>query len=181
MQQLIRFRREIFVFFFGIALFTTGWMSALTRDIQHKGVTGFSIMQLELPGDEAHLYATVQQLTTHEAIPEVIRHLRVDYFFMLGIYPLIAVWLLILRINTRPLLSGILLIVALLQVLPWVFDVMENNRLLQVVQGGPLGMSMTLWETMVYAKFVIAVSAGVLALLVVVFKLLAAPLVNKNT
>lgn len=161
---LIHHRRKLFCFFFVIALLSAMWMGLLSQEIREKGMTDFSIMQLELPKDAMHLQQTLGAFHQYEVTDTVNTHLWVDFLFMLGAYPGIAVWLLWLRRGSNKNLSRLLAIVAASQLIPLVLDIIENSHLLTAIEGDSLDIPVNTLKNMVYCKFVIAYSGVTLAL-----------------
>ena len=157
---------ELFCALLTIACVTGVWMNALQQQVKQKGVTGFSIMQLELPCNEDSLRNLLNVIEEHRATPLVVQHLRVDFAFMPAVYIGIAFWLLLTgRTNGRRNMLFVLL--AILQILPWVFDIIENITLLNAISSAAhqLTMSVQTFRAMVYAKFIIAAVGAVTALL----------------
>jgi hypothetical protein len=93
----------------------------------------FSVFRLEFPGSDAQLSKLVLQMSG-ETKSAVRAHLFVDYFFMLGAYPAIAILCyktaLVLD-NSHPAASIFLLIMASIQVIAFAFDATENIMLLR--------------------------------------------------
>lgn len=174
-------RREIFCLLLSIALFCFFWMRSLEQVAVQKGVAGFSIMQLELPRDENALYSRIDEINHAGAKAAVVKNLRVDYFFMLGVYPGIAVWLLIVRRGVRKGLALVLLVLAVIQVIPWLLDVNENNVLISVLNGQPLKMPLALFKNLVYLKFLLALGGTAVALITGLFRLIKPERVLRRT
>ncbi len=168
-QKLIAIRWPLFILLF-ITTFVSGiW---LWNNEQHIAahVPGFSIMRFEKPETEAGLVSLVKAISDAGDMPRITEDLQIDYVFMAGLYPGIAVWLLMLRRNARKALSTTLLIAALLQFLPWIFDLIENGHLMGVLRGEPLGITVGLFRTMVSGKFFIAFGGAAMALLITIGK-----------
>ena len=169
-QKLIAIRWPLFILLLIITLASGIW---LWNNEQHitADVPGFSIMRFEKPETEAGLVSLVKAISDAGDMPRITEDLQIDYVFMIGLYPGIAVWLLILRRNARKALSITLLIAALLQFLPWIFDLIENGHLLGVLKGEPLGIEVGLFRLMVTGKVFMAGGGAVMALLVTIGKI----------
>lgn len=180
MQRLIQLRREIFSLLLAVFLLTSACMLSQVETIRAKGVTGFSIRQLELPDSAAHLAATVQLLKDHNAISDIRANLHTDYIFMLAAYLGIAVWLLSLCIQARSKLRVVLKIFAYLQLIPWLLDINENNCLLYYLDTGSLDIPLSVFTTLVGVKFAIALTGAGLAIIVLILRLLFPRLLLSN-
>ena len=171
MQRLIQFRREIFSLLLATFLLTSACMLSQVETIHKKGVTGFSILQLELPDSAATLAATVQLLKDNNAISDLRSNLRTDYIFMHAAYLGIVVWLLCLCIQARSTLRVVLKIFAALQLIPLLLDINENNCLLNYINTGSFDMDLSVFKTLVRVKFAIAFAGAGLAIIVLILRL----------
>jgi hypothetical protein len=172
MQRLIQLRREIFGALLAIVLLTSACMISQVAQIHEKGVAGFSIRQLALPADTTQFAATVQSLKDHHAISNIRSHLHTDYLFMPAAYLGIAVWLLCLCIRSRSILRVFLIIVAALQIIPWLLGIKENNSLLQYLDIGTLEMRLSTFKALVWVKLAIALFGLGFTIVVLLIRLL---------
>ena len=172
-KTLKHYRREIFCLLLSTAVLTSAWMASLVHDIQQKNKPGFSIMDLELPKSDTALLSSINDLHKNNAVKEIQLNLRVDYIFMPAIYLLIACWLLMIKKNTNKKINIILTILAFAQLLPWIFDIIENNHLLNAINtpGYSLGMDLYTFKKLVTIKFIISIGGAAVALLVCIVKI----------
>lgn len=172
MKTIITYRREIFSFLITLTIFTMVWQAAYIHLIRRTGLPAFSIFDLELPQNPGALSASLESLDRPDRRTLIVKNLHIDYLFMVGVYLSIATWLLMIRKNTIPVVSIILVVLAFAQLLPWIFDVTENNLLLNAIRDPEhhFGMDMNLFKMMVHAKFVIATGGAGVALLVCIVK-----------
>jgi len=122
----------------------------------------FSILNLELPESRTELVL----LLRNARYPGMVRaHLWVDFGFMLGCYPFLALLCWTAAQPYRGLVRVLLLTVAAAQALAFAFDVWENVQLLQW-QRDVLAVPAELdgFKTMVLAKFGIALGGLAVAI-----------------
>ena len=93
-------------------------------------------------------------------------HLVFDFAFMAGVYPAIAALCMMARKKTASLLiNKLLVIIALLQLLAWAFDIIENCYLLFWIQNPSIANDLGLFHFIVGAKWLIALCGIFLSLL----------------
>lgn len=136
----------------------------------------FNVMAFELPGSEENLNMLIKVWSEHEKKEFVLQQLRYDYFFMSALFPCILVlclWALLKMIRVEKkigksgqflFLKRALLILALLQLFAWAFDVSENLRLSAWLEQGYVG-NMLMFETLVILKFVFAITGFLVGLI----------------
>ncbi|MGV8880023.1 MAG: hypothetical protein ACOH2A_13440 [Sphingobacteriaceae bacterium] len=122
----------------------------------------FSIFSLQFPGSEAALTSLVNQIDA-PVKRKIRQHLLVDFLFMLGVYPCIALLCYRVGLNIRAdSLTGsyILIIVAVAQGVAWLFDIMENLILLRKIKNPMAGSEQLyhLYKWIVGLKFFIALT-----------------------
>lgn len=156
---------EIFCALLTIASVTGVWMRAIEQQVQEKGFTTFSIMQLELPRNEDSLRTTLSSIEQYNAVALVKQHLHIDFVFMPAVYIGIAFWLLIVG-RSRRKIKPLFVVLAILQIVPWLFDIIENTALLKAIDDPMHHLSINLqtFKTMVYVKFIIAFGGAIIAL-----------------
>ncbi|UYQ95059.1 hypothetical protein MKQ68_08120 [Chitinophaga horti] len=138
----------------------------------------FSIMDLELPVSERELVNMV--LTMPDTAKRAVRrHLAADYLFMLAVYPGIALLCCIAADRMKPSVGAwFFWALAALQIVPWLFDVMENSYLARklnkpvVDEQRPKAFHRFVWR--VQAKFVIAVTGAITAVFALLYYWLTA-------
>jgi hypothetical protein len=103
-------------------------------------VTSFSIMDMEFPGNEASISNIITGIPKlpeplgSESIKALKGNLYSDFLFMAAVYPFIA----LLCYHTAELMQHfgrwVFLILAILQIVAWVFDLLENKYLLHKIK-----------------------------------------------
>jgi hypothetical protein len=92
-------------------------------------------------------------------------HLAFDFAFMAGVYPGIATLCLMAREKSvSSILKKVLLVLALLQLVAWGCDVYENLCLLKWIKKPAIGNEFEMYHVVVTAKWIIALSAALLAI-----------------
>ncbi len=126
----IAFLACLFLFYIG-----RFWMMSIGRHFVTVKKNPFNIFDLEFPSSELSLKVLIRQMDAGVK-KHVVRHLWVDFIFMAGAYP--AIFLLCLKASFKMVFWGkwIFLILAFLQILPWLFDILENLYLLRMVKKG---------------------------------------------
>src|SRR6188768_372276 len=96
-------------------------------------------------------------------------HLSFDFIFMTGCYPCIACLCMMAsaKMNSKNL-KRILFILAFLQIFGWTFDVIENYYLLKWLKSAVIGDEFTIYHTVVYGKWIIALTGALLAIVILV-------------
>ena len=96
-------------------------------------------------------------------------HLSFDFIFMAGCYPCIACLCMMAsaKMNSKNL-KRILFILAFLQIFGWTFDVIENYYLLKWLKNPVIGDEFTFYHTVVYGKWIIALTGALLAIVILV-------------
>ncbi|MBG9377183.1 hypothetical protein I5907_13145 [Panacibacter sp. DH6] len=163
---------ELFCALLTIACVTGVWMNALQQQVKQKGVTCFSIMQLELPRNEDSLRTILSNVAQQNATALVKQHLYIDFAFMPAVYIGTAFWLLIVGRNSRKI-NVFFIMLAALQIVPWVFDIIENTTLIKAINDPihQLSINLQTFKTMVYIKFVIALGGALTAIFTCLRKL----------
>jgi len=123
----------------------------------------FSIFRLEFPGSDAQLTKLVLQLGSSSK-KAVRAHLLVDYIFMMGVYPGIALlcYKTFLVLNeTQPVAAYIILAMGGLQIIAFACDVIENIMLLRKLSNVNSwnNQSHQTFSKLVFYKFTIALFA----------------------
>ena len=172
MTTIISFRREIFTFLITLTIFTTVWQTAYIHLIRRTGLPTFSIFDLELPKTPEALTKSLSSLERDDRRCMIIHNLDIDYLFMVGVYLSIAAWLLMIRKNTIRPIKILLTVLAFAQFLPWIFDINENDHLLNAIRDPEheLGMDFNLFKAMVHAKFIISITGACTAFVICTIK-----------
>jgi hypothetical protein len=170
------------IFFTLLFLAIVAFAALRVHQYRFESRTGnkFDVMAFELPGTEGNLNALIQAWSEPEKKNFVLQQLRIDYFFMTTLFPAILVlclWALLglIRLEKRQgapnrfdYLKRLLLLLAVLQVVAWAFDLSENIRLSAWINQGFAG-NMLLFETLVRLKFIFAIAGILISLLTLIF------------
>jgi hypothetical protein len=148
--------------------------------------TRFNVMDFELPGSTDNLNVLLEEWSSPQKKQFVLKQLFLDYFFMLSLFPCIALINLwnrerIQKIeifqNKRnqyyPLLKVTFLSIAILQFLALLFDLSENIRLTLWINQGIVN-NMHLFENLVRVKFLFAflgIFSGIVGMIYTTFQL----------
>jgi hypothetical protein len=122
----------IFLGCFTIMIITSLWMAAIARHFYtaKEGLRSFSIFDLEFAATEAMLDKIVFY-STDDARKQLRRHLWVDFLFMPAVYIGIALLCYKTALKMEWIGRYLFFVLAALQALPWLFDILENNYLFQ--------------------------------------------------
>jgi hypothetical protein len=153
-----------------VALFFLSWMATIENTIKCKmhDVPSFCSFakNLELPTTTlATINETITELQSHDAICNSKTLLYVDYGFMIGIYPLIALLLLQLLTVYNKSKYKYFKTLAYLQIIPFLADIAENIILFKSLDAGHLILGITFYHIIEYCKWGISILGGVFILL----------------
>jgi hypothetical protein len=176
--------KSIFFLFLGLTIIAFGMMRY--HQFQFESETGlkFNVMEFELPGSEEKLNELIKAWSEPEKKEFVLKQLRLDYFFMSTLFPLILILCFWARKNFRILEmknhapnkfsipKNMLLVLGILQVFALGFDISENLRLTNWINQGYAG-NMVFFETLVKLKFVFAAAGFLSALFFLFFERIA--------
>lgn len=160
------------LFLFCLGLFTAGAfaMKWMEPDLIYKNEK-ISVFGLEL------FYPKEKIVEIFSGIDEKVRttlgyHLSFDFIFMAGCYPGIAC-LCILAINKvrKNSVKKFLFILACLQLFAWTFDIIENYYLFKWLAQPVIGSEFDSYHTVVYSKWILALSAALISLAILVSSL----------
>jgi hypothetical protein len=156
--------KQLFLFCLGLFLGTAFCMKWMEGDFRQNGSL-FTIIGLEATYSKERVISILSGLD--ESVKTIVRyHLCFDFAFMAGVYPGIACLCMMARSKRAgKWIRGFLLALALLQLVAWGFDIIENYFLLSWLKAPESLSSFGVYHTVVYAKWLIAL-AGVLAALV---------------
>jgi hypothetical protein len=154
----------LFVPFFAIFIITSMWMKKIAKNFYtNEPERPFSIFSLEFPGSDEKLSSLILKMNA-DVKQSVRRHLLVDYLFMFGTYPGIAILCCIAANAVHPdseLGSNILQGWAFAQIIPWLCDGIENAILLNKLKTPtPVNESTySFYKKIVFIKFFISLTA----------------------
>lgn len=161
--------QKIFLFCLGVFLTAGFCMKWLEPDFLHKGNL-FTIIGLEIS------YSKEKIMTIFSEISGDVRsivgyHLTFDFIFMIGVYPGIAALCMMARDKRKNRsIRRLLLISALLQALAFGCDATENLYLLTWLKDPVINNEFLMYHIVVAVKWVIALSAALLAIPLVLKK-----------
>lgn len=156
-----------FMLSFTLMLFTALWMSVLGKKFSYRNTDGvdipFNILDLQFPSSEQELCNIMKGLSP--AAKKAVRaHLWVDFLFMAGFYPSIAILCIIVGYKTD-VGQYFFWLVAALQLFAWLFDILENGYCLRKLREpvpGATNNAFKSYSFFVYAKFALCL-AGVIS------------------
>jgi len=162
---------KLFLFCLGLFLAGAFTMKWIEPDLIYKNEK-ISIFGLEL------FYPKEKIIEIFSGIDDKVQtlisyHLSFDFIFMAGVYPGIACVCMIAmgKVNGDPL-KKILFLLACLQLFAWTFDIIENFYLLKWLKQPVIGNEFGFYHVVVYAKWIIALSAALIALSILLINML---------
>jgi hypothetical protein len=125
----------------------------------------FSIMDFELPKSKAYVEQLIKDFGDNTKV-NVIKSLNDDYVFMIGAYPGIALMCYKAMDYTYKNWLFALTVIAALQIIAWIFDIVENIYIRQWIEGVEIRVSLGWFKAMVWSKFVIAITGALLSIFI---------------
>jgi hypothetical protein len=155
--------QKLFLLCLGLFIGTAFCMKWMEGDFVYNGSL-FTIIGLEITYPKEKIISILAGLDEH--VKTILRyHLVFDFTFMAGVYPGIAALCMMAREKSGSnILKKILFLFALLQLLAWGCDVYENVCLLKWIKNPSIGNEFGLYHFAVAAKWIIALSAALLAI-----------------
>jgi hypothetical protein len=162
------FQSHLWVYFIlclTVFFITTIWMAQIAKHFYTHSLTrvSFSIFDLEFPISEEVLVKLIDR--TDSITKKYLRqHLCVDFLFMGATYTGIGLLCYITALKMEYAGRYVFMILAFLQILPWLFDIAENLYLLNKVAHPVVASSdrvFKIFQFIVKAKFVIALLGAV--------------------
>ena len=153
--------QKLFLFCLGLSIAATFCMKWMEGDLLVNGEK-FTVIGLEVSYPKEKIAGIFQSVD-----PQVTRilkyHLSFDFIFMPGVFLGILSACMMARIKTvNTGLKNLLLVLAVLQLIAWGFDITENCFLLTWLKSPVIGNEFTIFHAVVYAKWLIAL-LGILA------------------
>lgn len=152
-----------FMLAFTLMLFTALWMVLLGKKFRYFSEDGveipFSILDLQFPSSEKELCHIMQGLSP-VAGKALRAHLWIDFLFMAGFYPTIAILCIIVGYKTD-VGQYFFWLMAALQLFAWLFDILENGYCLRKLRKPVVNTTSNAFKTysfVVYAKFIICLT-----------------------
>lgn len=142
----------------GLLLATLLWMMQLAKKFRYRAGSGeqspFSILDLQFPASEAEMDKLVAGLEP-PARRALKTQLWVDFLFMAGFYPAIALLCIVIGAKTG-LGEYFFWLVAALQLVAWAADVYENVYCLRKMKDTPARGGFAAYSFFVNTKFLLA-------------------------
>lgn len=164
--------KKLFTITLSLTIVSAIVMAVVGKGFHFKDGHAFSIMNLEMPGSEAALTEAYNNMD--DGVLESVRaHLHADYFFMLGCYPFVALICLTVARTAAGTVKKIFLILAALQAVPFLFDVIENILLelwIPVPGETAFTFNFAIFQAMVAMKFAIALGAYLTGSCVLIYR-----------
>jgi hypothetical protein len=164
--------KKLLIVSFSLTIISAAAMGIIGKGFHFKDNHRFSIMDLEMPGSEDALVNAYKNMD-EGVLNDVRSHLHADYFFMVGCYTFIAMLCIAVAGNSGGILKKIFLAFAALQAMPFLFDVVENillERWIPVPGEEAFTFNFMVFQTLVVAKFTIAVSAFVSGTVILIYR-----------
>lgn len=152
-----------FMLSFTLMLFTALWMFLLGKKFRYRDPGGveipFGFLDLQFPSSEQELCNIMKGLSP--TIRTALRaHLWVDFLFMAGFYPSIAILCIIVGYKTD-VGQYFFWLMAAFQLAAWLFDILENGYCLRKLRKPVPGATNNAFQTysfFVYAKFILCLA-----------------------
>ena len=161
--------KRLFLFLLGLFAGTAFCMKWMEGDFLQHGQK-FTIIGLEISYSREKVAGILAGLDEH--VKTILRyHLCFDFVFMAGVYPGIAALCMMARDKSAgALIRKILFAFAVLQMVAWGCDILENCYLLRWIKDPVIGNEFSFYHIVVYAKWGIALTGAILAIPVVLGK-----------
>lgn len=153
---------KLFLFCLGLFVASAFCMKWMESGFIHNGAL-FTIIGLEISYPKEQVIAILSGLSP---VPKTLlrNHLVFDFVFMAGVYPGIACLCMIARNRlSQQFGKRLLFSVALMQLLAWACDIIENYFLLKWINAPVIGNDFPLYHTLVYIKWFLAMSGILIA------------------
>jgi len=151
-----------------VTLLSAMVMSFIAGDFYFTDGHHFSILDIELAKSQHELLNMFAAM--HADVQESVRHhLHVDYVFMLGCYPFVALVCLAAAKHFSGLWKKAFTALAFVQILPFAFDITENILLERWLSCASCGLEFSVFRIMVIAKFSIALGTYLVCSLLLVY------------
>lgn len=161
--------KTLFLVCLGITVGSAFCMKWMESDFLHNGKL-FTIIGLEITYSKEKIIEIFSGITP--AIKSVVGyHLAFDFAFMAGVYPGIAALCMMAREKRKnKLIRSVLLSTALLQVIAFGCDIIENMYLLKWLNTPAIGNEFAFFHWVVAIKWLLAISGALIAIPLVLKK-----------
>lgn len=155
--------QKLFLFCLGLFAGTALCMKWMEGDFFWNGEK-FTIIGIEITNTRREVISILSGLDDH--VKTILRyHLNFDFAFMAGVYPGIAALCMMAKEKSQSsILKKILFALALLQMIAWGCDIAENSYLFKWINNPAIGNEFKLYHIIVYAKWIIALAAALVAI-----------------
>jgi hypothetical protein len=145
---------------------TALWLMQIAKKFRYTARSGevlpFTIIDIQFPASEAEMDGMIAGMQP-EARQALKAHLRLDFLFMAGFYPAIALLCIIIGAKTG-LGEYFFWLVASLQGVAWAADICENVYCLRKMRHPPANGGFRSYSVFVNTKFVLAFLGGAVTL-----------------
>ena len=157
---------------FGAVLILTFIMGLQSRNFytNHVVVRKFSILDLQFPASALELVNYIKGIFSLPAnlTRKVLKNLRgqiyLDFLFMIAAYGTVFILCMKVSMKMSSFGQGLFAVLAWMQILPFLFDVIENIYLLKKIKSNPPVSSPAmhkLMQILAFSKWIIALTAAV--------------------
>lgn len=155
--------QKLFLFCGGLFTATAFCMKWMEGDFWQNGEK-FTIIGLEINYPKEKVAAILSGIDEH--VKTILKyHLSFDFAFMAGVYPGITALCMMARDkSSTPFLRKILLAFAVLQIVAWGCDIMENCHLLTWIKNPVIGDEFGKYHLVVFTKWFLALAAALMAI-----------------
>lgn len=162
--------KRIFLICLGIFAGTAFCMKWMENDLISNGEK-FTVVGLEVTYSREKLLSVL--LGLDDKVKTILRyHLSFDFAFMIGAYGSIAALCMMAagQSKRKKIIRIFLISLAILQVVAWASDIIENAFLLRWIKTGSIGSEFNFFHPVVYTKWILALSGVLISVLVLIFK-----------
>ena len=158
---------RLFLFCLGLFIAASFAMKWMESDLLYKNEK-ISIFGLEL------FYPKEKIIEIFTGMDDKVKtilsyHLSFDFIFMAGCFPGIAcLCMMAAEKMSRITIKRLLFILAFLQIIAWLFDIIENYHLLKWLRSPVIGDEFGFYHVVVYSKWIIAVTSALVAISILV-------------
>lgn len=161
--------KTLFLFCLGLFLGTAFCMKWMEKDFLQNDQL-FTVIGLEMTYPQEKVYTILSGLDY--SVRNILKyHLYFDFVFMAGVFPGIAALCMMARFKTASTtFKKVLLTAAVLQLVAWICDIIENNLLLSWVSNPEKIRMFSEFHLIVWVKWILAISGAILSIPVVLKK-----------
>ncbi|HEY3405013.1 MAG TPA: hypothetical protein VGK59_16605 [Ohtaekwangia sp.] len=158
-----------FIITASVTLISAILMGSIAENFYFSDGHHFSILDIEMADSKDDL-ALMFSAMNSDVLESVRLHLHVDYVFMVGCYPFVALVCFAQARYSSGLWKKVFTALAYAQVLPFAFDIIENISLEQWLDCTGCGLNFFVFRFMVIAKFSIALGAYLVCSLLLLYR-----------